>query len=416
MAGDNRSAYCGQCGNPVEAADRFCGTCGAPVLAPAPQAEQVIPRPVAAAHGAPVQSSRRPLLLAGILGALAVLLVGGGALALVGLGYGNNLLGGSEQAPPPPSEERGVAPPQPETTQEPDPAQEPTGGAEGTASATPPSNQPSYEEQEDALLEEFARSYDEAARRGDWEATYSMLDESSQQEFTEEEWAEAQQALLDANGLPDPLEGVTVDQNEEVTDVPARVTLYYEDGTQETIVAGIPMVVEDPSDAGGPKRFLTEEEISELEDLSSVSPEPTTSATPEATTSDSYGLQPDGEDQVREAVENYYLAVDYENWEYTYYNLDSRSKALFTEEEWIEKNQWYADNEGLELDSMEIDVMMDGSRGAEVVVYRTFTDGTSITRETYFVWEEGWWRHRLTEEEKAIFMPGVSYEEFVAAQ
>ncbi len=104
---------------------------------------------------------------------------------------------------------------------------------------------------------------------------------------------------------------------------------------------------------------------------------------PESTTSDSYG--PEGEDQVREAVANYYYAVDYEQWEYTYYNLDSESKALFSEEEWSQKNQWYADNEGLELDSMEIEVTMDGSTGADITVYRTFEDGSSITRETYFV-------------------------------
>ena len=37
---------------------------------------------------------------------------------------------------------------------------------------------------------------------------------------------------------------------------------------------------------------------------------------------------------------------------------------------------------------------------------RTFTDGTSRTGETYFVWEGEWWKHRLIEEEKEIFMPG----------
>lgn len=263
-------------------------------------------------------------------------------------------------------------------------------------------------------MEEFARAYDEAFRRGDWEQTYSMLDASSQQEFTEEEWAENQQAVVDNGGLPASLESVTVDQNEEVTDTPARVTLYYEDGTEETILAGIPMIVEDPVDAGVPKRILTEDEVSELEELASLPSESTTSATPEPTTSADYGLEPEGEDQVREAVEQYYYAVDYEQWGYTYYNLDSESKALFTEEEWTQKNQWYADNEQLELDSMQIDVTMDGSTGAEVTVDRTFTDGSSITRETYFVWEDGWWRHRLTEEEKEIFMPGVTYEEFVA--
>ena len=122
------------------------------------------------------------------------------------------------------------------------------------------------------------------------------------------------------------------------------------------------------------------------------------------------------EAQIVEAVEQYYYAVDYEQWDYSYNNLDSESKALFTEEEWSEKNQFFADAEGLELDSMEIDVTMDGSTGAEVAVDRIFEDGTSITRNTYFVWEEGSWRHHLTEEEKEIFMPEASYEEFVKAQ
>ena len=51
-----------------------------------------------------------------------------------------------------------------------------------------------------------------------------------------------------------------------------------------------------------------------------------------------------------------------------------------------------------------------------VTIYRTFKDGTSIARDTLFVSEGGVWKHRFTEEEIAIFMPGVSYEEFVAAQ
>ncbi len=92
-----------------------------------------------------------------------------------------------------------------------------------------------------------------------------------------------------------------------------------------------------------------------------------------------------------------------------------QSKALFTEEEWIAKNRWYAEREATELDSMTVDVAMDGEERAEVTVYRTFTDGTEITRDTVFVWE-GYWRHHLTEEEKEIFMPGVPYEEFVEAQ
>lgn len=40
-------------------------------------------------------------------------------------------------------------------------------------------------------------------------------------------------------------------------------------------------------------------------------------------------------------------------------------------------------------------------------------DGTFVTWETVFVWDNGYWSHHLTEEEKDIFMPGEPYEEFV---
>jgi hypothetical protein len=123
------------------------------------------------------------------------------------------------------------------------------------------------------------------------------------------------------------------------------------------------------------------------------------------------------ETEVIEAAEDYYLAVDQENWVYTYDNLDSQTRALFTEEEWYAKNQWFADNEGLELAT--INVVANGSPSDPVVsvtVYRTFKDGTSITRGTFFVSEGGVWKHRFTEEEIEIFMPGVPYEQFVAAQ
>ncbi len=120
---------------------------------------------------------------------------------------------------------------------------------------------------------------------------------------------------------------------------------------------------------------------------------------------------------IAEAAEDYYQAVDREDWAYTYENLDSQTRALFAEDEWYLKNQFFADKEGLELASM--DVVVNGSPSdAEVgvTVYRTFKNGTSITRETLFVSEEGAWKHRFTQEEIDIFMPGVPYEEFVAVQ
>jgi len=338
-----------------------------------------------------------------MVGAILVLsLLGVGALALTGVGPGTGLLGGAEGDPAPSKT--------PDATGVESEEQEPTTSASG------PSEPSWMSDEEIAALEGFGREYDGAVRRGDWEETYSMLDEESQQAFTEEEWAEKQQILMDTAGPPAPLESVGVEQDEQVADGPVTVRLLYDDGSEETLTAYMPQVVEDPDDPGGPKRFLTEEEISELEGLPSFPSEPTTSSTPEPTTSSPYGLSPEVEDQVRETAEQYYQAVDSENWAATYSNLDSESKALFTEEEWTQKNQWYADNEGLKLDSMDVDVAMEGEDEARVTVYRTFTDGTSITRETVFVWNNTYWSHHLTEEEKEIFMPGVPYEEFVEAQ
>jgi hypothetical protein len=123
------------------------------------------------------------------------------------------------------------------------------------------------------------------------------------------------------------------------------------------------------------------------------------------------------ETELIEAAEDYYRAVDQEDWAYTYDNLDSQTRSMFTEEEWYAKNEWYADNEGLELST--INVVVNGPTSEPVVsatIYRTFTDGTSITRDTLFASEGGRWKHRFSQEEIGIFMPGVPYEKFVAAQ
>ncbi len=51
-----------------------------------------------------------------------------------------------------------------------------------------------------------------------------------------------------------------------------------------------------------------------------------------------------------------------------------------------------------------------------VTLMLTYEDGSSSTRTTYFVYEDGIWKHRFGQEEKDLFMPDVPYEEFVAAQ
>ena len=51
-----------------------------------------------------------------------------------------------------------------------------------------------------------------------------------------------------------------------------------------------------------------------------------------------------------------------------------------------------------------------------MTVHRTFADDTATTRDTYFALEDEEWKHRFSQEEVNIFMPGVPYDDFVAAQ
>jgi hypothetical protein len=103
-----------------------------------------------------------------------------------------------------------------------------------------------------------------------------------------------------------------VEQEEQVADGPVTVRLLYEDGSDVAMTAYIPQIVEGPDDSGEPERFLTEEEVSELEGLPSF-PSETTSA-PEVTSDDSY--TPSAEEAVagaQEAADEYYEAAGLED-------------------------------------------------------------------------------------------------------
>ena len=75
-------ARCQQCGNSVQVADRFCGVCGARVASVTPEDPQVIPEPVAVSQ-VPSRGNGRTLLLAVTVGLVALLIVGGSAVALL---------------------------------------------------------------------------------------------------------------------------------------------------------------------------------------------------------------------------------------------------------------------------------------------------------------------------------------------
>ena len=46
----------------------------------------------------------------------------------------------------------------------------------------------------------------------------------------------------------------------------------------------------------------------------------------------------------------------------------------------------------------------------------TYAESLTSICNTYFVYEDGTWRHHFSQEEYELFMPDASYEEFVNAQ
>ena len=112
--------------------------------------------------------------------------------------------------------------------------------------------------------------------------------------------------------------------------------------------------------------------------------------------------QPDQqvEDQVRAAAETYYEAAASRNWGYTYDHLDSETQSAFTEDEWFAKNDWLADNGSATYTIQSIE--MDDSI-ANVAILLTFEDGSTTLRNTYFVYEDGSWKHRFGSEEYELF-------------
>lgn len=189
----------------------------------------------------------------------------------------------------------------------------------------------------------------------------------------------------------------------------------------------------------------------EVEEPPSASPEPPTPTTPETMpeepqeestqettefTSGGTTAEPEGgemtaappapEEDLTEAVRDYYEAVDRGDWTYTYDNLDAQTQALFEPDEWEQKNQYYSSNFPSNMTNLEVEVLDMASSGtsggaiAEVAVYREFDGEESPVRETAFVYEEGEdggeWKHRFIGEELELFRPDLTYEEFVEEQ
>ena len=83
---------------------------------------------------------------------------------------------------------------------------------------------------------------------------------------------------------------------------------------------------------------------------------------------------------------------------------------MFTREEWSLKNQYFANNGSLTLSSFDITEISPSGREASVSL------GPPYSRETHFVYEGSSWKHRLSEDEIALFTPGVPFDDIAEAQ
>jgi hypothetical protein len=111
---------------------------------------------------------------------------------------------------------------------------------------------------------------------------------------------------------------------------------------------------------------------------------------------------------LRRAVTDYYEAVERKDWGYTYDNLDSETQQSFTRSEWIRKNQDFDNADPLVRSTPQTIGEISTSSPVEVTLAQTFGSGATGSRTTYFVWEDGTWKHRFSQEEYDLFLADSS--------
>jgi hypothetical protein len=420
MAERDRPVYCTQCGSIVQPGNNFCGVCGARVspnartAAPTLEIPRQIPPPRKVPTGAP---GGAPALIVG-LGVVVVLLLGVGTI------FGLALLGGESESGSAPEHRRAASQRLADKENEKEekanasqPAEEKklgvgdsveAGGVRATLNdvrVLPTTNFDRPVESPDNLFVATDLTFENVS---DEPLAISSLLEfvlKNEEGYSASQTMHTQQRQL-AEGEITPGQKMSGEIVYEVPPDSRGLQLDYRPFLREDTHTWYIGDAEALPQVKAPQAKVPQAEPLQAKAAQTVSSSASAAQVPAGS-----------ETELIEAAEDYYQAVDQENWAYTYDNLDSQTRSMFTEEEWYAKNQWYAENEGLELST--INVVVNGPTSEPVVsvtIYRTFEDGTSITRDTLFVSEGGLWKHRFSQEEIGIFMPGVPYEEFVAAQ
>src|SRR5918998_5196086 len=375
VADSDRPVYCTRCGSIVSAGNSFCGVCGARVTPGAPDAPptQEIPTRVYPPPGIPARRDNRTLAVVLGFGILILLVLGAGAIVTLNLLRAADTRAGSEPA---------------STTNREDPGKQ-SAGREGAGA----------ENERLAVGDSVEAGGVRATLKGVRVLPTTDFDrpiESPDNLFlaTDLTFENVSDEPLAISSL---LEFVL--KNEEGYSASQTVHTQQRQLAEGEITPGQKMsgeiVYEVPPGSQGLqldyRPFLRGDTHTWYIGATDALPQAEAAQTGSASASAASAQIPAGsETEIMEAAEDYYQAVDQENWDYTYDNLDSLTRALFTEEEWFLKNQWFADNEGLELST--INVVVNGSTSdpeVSVTVYRTFKDGTPITRDTFFVSEDG---------------------------
>jgi hypothetical protein len=223
-----------------------------------------------------------------------------------------------------------------------------------------------------AAEQRFVTEYYGAVAAGDWSATYDLLDTPSRMHFSEAEWIEAQEARIAATNPP-PLESAElVDLSGEGAGFLGTVTLYYTDGTRETIE--VPVVFED----GEFRRQLTEDDVSYLRSLLAEG------------SSDEDLLRE--RDEVEAAIRSHYAAIGRQDFStaYSYFGPTYRSEV--GEADWISEEESF-DIRGSQVNSVEVTSVTGDTATATVDV--EFVDNTGTPRfvlDWRLVLEGGEWK------------------------
>lgn len=151
------------------------------------------------------------------------------------------------------------------------------------ATQAPESTPEGTEDNENVEAQDFVFSYYDAVGQQDWATTYSLLADTSREEFTEDEWVEIQEIRQTSEGEPASLESVDTEVTGEFV---LSADLTFSDGSTGTTT----VLYTPSSEEYG--RLLTDEDISYLKNLAGGNEE-----------------SGDEETAVEETIRNHYEAI-----------------------------------------------------------------------------------------------------------